>query len=106
MLLDLQIAQHADMILARRIKSAAARAVHSTACTVLTAMEQQRKHARCYVYLRVSSLGQVDGHGFERRLVAVRSYAQANGVKIAEIVREEGVSGTKDLETVPRYRNC
>ena len=64
-------------------------------------MEQQRKHARCYVYLRVSSLGQVDGDGFERQLVAVRAYAQGNGIKIAKIFREEGVSGTKDLENRP-----
>ena len=53
-------------------------------------MEQQRKHARCYVYLRVSSLGQVDGDGFERQLVAVRSYAQANGIKIAKNLQRRG----------------
>jgi DNA invertase Pin-like site-specific DNA recombinase len=64
-------------------------------------MEQQRKPARCFVYLRVSSLGQVDGDGFERQLVAVRAYTQANGIKIAKIFREEGVSGTKDLANRP-----
>jgi len=64
-------------------------------------MEQQCKRARCYVYLRVSSLGQVDGDGFERQLLAVRAYAQANAIKIAKIFREEGVSGSKDLANRP-----
>ena len=67
-------------------------------------MEQPRKNTRCYVYLRVSSVGQVEGDGFERQLIAVRSYAQANGIKIAKIFREEGVSGTKDLENRPALR--
>jgi DNA invertase Pin-like site-specific DNA recombinase len=67
-------------------------------------MEQSRKNSRCYVYLRVSSVGQVEGDGFERQLIAVRSYAQANGIKIAKIFREEGVSGTKDLENRPALR--
>jgi DNA invertase Pin-like site-specific DNA recombinase len=42
----------------------------------------------------VSSRGQVDGDGFERQLVAVRSYAAAQGIAIARVFREEGVSGT------------
>ena len=64
-------------------------------------MEQQRKHKRCFVYLRVSSAGQVEGDGFDRQLIAVRGYAHANGIRIAKIFREEGVSGTKDLENRP-----
>jgi len=39
-------------------------------------MEQQRRHKRCYVYLRVSSIGQIEGDGFERQLIAVRKYAR------------------------------
>jgi DNA invertase Pin-like site-specific DNA recombinase len=64
-------------------------------------MEQQRRHKRCYAYLRVSSPGQVEGDGFERQLIAVRDYARANGIRIAKIFREEGVKGTKDLENRP-----
>jgi DNA invertase Pin-like site-specific DNA recombinase len=64
-------------------------------------MEQRKKHNRCYVYLRVSSPGQVEGDGFERQSIAVRDYARANGIKIAKIFREEGVRGTKDLENRP-----
>jgi len=73
-------------------------------CAYVLGMEQSRKNSRCYVYLRVSSVGQVEGDGFERQLIAVRSYAQANGIKIAKIFREEGVSGTKDLENRPALR--
>ena len=64
-------------------------------------MKQPRKHYRCYAYLRVSSPGQVDGDGFERQLIAIRNYARANGIRIVRIFREEGVSGTKDLENRP-----
>lgn len=64
-------------------------------------MEQELKHKRCFVYLRVSSVGQVEGDGFDRQLIAVRSYAKVSGIRIVKIFREEGVSGTKDLENRP-----
>jgi DNA invertase Pin-like site-specific DNA recombinase len=56
---------------------------------------------KCFVYLRVSGRDQIDGDGFERQLLACQSYAAANGLEIAEVFREEGVSGTKDLEDRP-----
>lgn len=49
----------------------------------------------------MSGAGQVEGDGFERQLAAVRNYAQANGIKVARIFREEGVSGKKDLANRP-----
>lgn len=64
-------------------------------------MKQQTKHARFFAYLRVSGAGQVEGDGFERQLAAVCNYAQANGIKVARIFREEGVSGKKDLANRP-----
>ena len=56
-----------------------------------------------FAYLRVSGRGQVDGDGFPRQLVAVRQYATANGLKIARIFREEGVSGGTDWENRPAF---
>jgi DNA invertase Pin-like site-specific DNA recombinase len=56
---------------------------------------------KCFVYLRVSGQGQVGGDGFTRQLEACRKYAAAHGLKIVRIFREEGVSGTKDLENRP-----
>lgn len=50
-----------------------------------------------FAYLRVSGLGQVDGDGFPRQLAAIQRHAQANGVRIIKVFREEGVSGTSEM---------
>jgi len=49
---------------------------------------------KAYGYIRVSGQGQVEGDGPVRQEKAIRDYAEANGIAIAEIFREEGVSGT------------
>ena len=54
-----------------------------------------------FAYLRVSGKGQLEGDGFTRQLVAIKKHAAAQGIKIVRIFREEGVSGTKDLENRP-----
>ena len=54
-----------------------------------------------YAYLRVSGKGQLDGDGFPRQTAAIKKYAAANGVRIARTFREEGVSGSRDLENRP-----
>jgi DNA invertase Pin-like site-specific DNA recombinase len=54
-----------------------------------------------YAYLRVSGRGQIDGDGFPRQLNAIEQYAVANGLQVAKVFREEGVSGTKELENRP-----
>ena len=51
---------------------------------------------KAHSYLRVSGLGQVDGHGFERQREVIARYASANGLRIVQEFRDEGVSGTKD----------
>ncbi|MCU1284167.1 MAG: Resolvase, N-terminal domain [Acidobacteriales bacterium] len=56
---------------------------------------------KAFAYLRVSGKGQLDGDGFPRQLAAVKKYASANGIRIAHIFEEKGVSGTKDLEHRP-----
>ena len=58
---------------------------------------------KAYAYLRVAGKGQVDGDGFDRQLLAVRQYAEANGIKIVRVFREKGVSGTKDLDDRPAF---
>ena len=47
-----------------------------------------------HAYLRVSGKGQVEGDGFTRQLKAIREYAAAHDIKIVNVYREEGVSGT------------
>ena len=58
-------------------------------------------HAKAFAYLRVSSKGQVRGDGFPRQSKAIREYVQAHGIRLVKVFREEGVSGTKDLENRP-----
>lgn len=56
---------------------------------------------KVFVYLRVSGKGQIDGDGFERQLLACQEYASTNDLIIAEVFKEEGVSGTKELDDRP-----
>jgi DNA invertase Pin-like site-specific DNA recombinase len=49
-------------------------------------------------YLRVSGKGQITGDGFPRQRDAIRRHAKARGIAIVEEYRDEGVSGTKDLD--------
>lgn len=56
---------------------------------------------KAFAYLRVSGKGQVDGDGFSRQLAACQAFAAVQNLEIAEIFREEGVSGTKELDDRP-----
>jgi len=56
---------------------------------------------KAFAYLRVSGKGQIDGDGFERQEIACRQFAFVAGIEIAEIFREKGVSGTKELDDRP-----
>ena len=49
-------------------------------------------------YLRVSGKGQIDGDGFPRQREAVTGYAKRNRLKIEAEFRDEGVTGTAELE--------
>lgn len=49
-------------------------------------------------YLRVSGRGQIDGDGFPRQREAVACYARTHGVEVVGEYRDEGVSGTRDLD--------
>ncbi len=56
---------------------------------------------KAFAYLRVSGKGQVKGDGFTRQLTAIRKFAKERGIKIVKVFRDEGVSGTKELENRP-----
>jgi DNA invertase Pin-like site-specific DNA recombinase len=60
---------------------------------------------KAFAYLRVSGMGQIDGDGFTRQSEAIGRYAAFSGMVILETFREEGVSGTKDLENRPALQN-
>jgi len=46
-----------------------------------------------FAYLRVSSLGQIDGHGFDRQLESIEAFGRKSGYKIEGVYREV-ISGT------------
>lgn len=55
-----------------------------------------------FAYLRVSSLGQVDGDGFERQEQAIRAYCAAHGMHVRAVYREEA-SGTRESMNRPAW---
>src|SRR3954468_17765159 len=58
---------------------------------------------KAHAYLRVSGKGQVEGDGFTRQLKAIKEYAAAHDIKIVNVYREEGVSGTKESADRPAW---
>lgn len=56
---------------------------------------------KAFSYLRVSSKGQIDGDGFDRQREKVGKWAASNGFTIEREFREEGVSGSNDLDGRP-----
>jgi DNA invertase Pin-like site-specific DNA recombinase len=59
--------------------------------------------AKAFAYLRVSGKGQIEGDGFTRQLGAIKQYAAANDVKISQVFREEGVTGTRETMDRPAW---
>jgi|WetSurMetagenome_2_1015567.scaffolds.fasta_scaffold96103_1 site-specific DNA recombinase len=60
---------------------------------------------KTFLYLRVSTPGQVDGFGFDRQEEACRAYAKKAGYEIAGIFHEQGISGTKDETERPAFQD-
>lgn len=54
--------------------------------------------AKAVSYLRVSGKGQVDGDGFPRQRETIARFAKAAGFEVVDEFRDEGVSGTKELD--------
>lgn len=58
---------------------------------------------KALAYLRVSGKGQVEGDGFTRQLKAIREYAAAHDLRIMNVYREKGVSGSKESAERPAW---
>jgi DNA invertase Pin-like site-specific DNA recombinase len=58
---------------------------------------------KAHAYLRVSGKGQIEGDGFTRQLKAIKEYAATHDLKIVNVYREEGVSGTKESADRPAW---
>lgn len=57
-------------------------------------------------YMRCSSRGQVDGDTWDRQEAAINKYAAANDLVIVDWYRDEGISGTTELENRPGLAAC
>lgn len=64
----------------------------------MKALRRMAASTQAVSYLRVSGKGQVDGDGFPRQREAVARYAHAAGLELVDEYRDEGVSGTRDLD--------
>jgi DNA invertase Pin-like site-specific DNA recombinase len=56
------------------------------------------RHEPALSYLRVSGRGQLNGDGFPRQRDVIARYARTHGIDVLAEYRDEGVSGTRDLD--------
>jgi len=56
---------------------------------------------KAVAYLRVSGAGQVQGDGFARQRAAIERFAGVARLELVEEFRDEGISGTLELENRP-----
>jgi len=57
-----------------------------------------RPTRQALAYLSVSGRAQVDGDGFPRQRKAIAAYARSSRIEVVGEHRDEGVSGTRELE--------
>jgi site-specific DNA recombinase len=59
---------------------------------------------KAFLYLRVSTPGQVEGCGFDRQEEVCRAWAGEAGYEVAGVFQEQGVSGAKDETERPAFQ--
>lgn len=59
---------------------------------------------KTFLYLRVSTPGQVEGCGFDRQEETCRTFANEAGYEVSGVFREEGISGAKDETERPAFQ--
>lgn len=60
-----------------------------------------KKHIKAVSYLRCSGIGQIDGDTWDRQEASISKYAKSAGMDVVDSFRDEGVSGTKELDDRP-----
>lgn len=60
---------------------------------------------KAFSYLRVSSVGQVEGDGFPRQREKIDAYCRAHDLVVEREFRDEGVSGTKEMSDRPGLKD-
>ncbi len=59
---------------------------------------------KAVAYMRVSGKSQIDKNGFIRQEQSIGLFAQENGYQVIQSYREKAVSGTKDQEDRPAFK--
>jgi len=67
-------------------------------------MGMMKMAKECYVYLRVSSQGQLVGSGLVRQMETIKQYCKSNGFVIVDVFEEEGISGSTDESDRPAFK--
>ncbi len=62
---------------------------------IMSVIRKKNDSKMAFVYLRVSSIGQIDGNGFDRQIETIKNFCDQKGFKIEQIF-QEAVSGTTD----------
>ena len=73
-------------------------------CTLtldLIYIEQDIISMKTAIYLRVSTIDQLEGYGLEAQQAICEAMAKVNKWKIAHILKDEGISGAKDESERP-----
>ena len=60
---------------------------------------------KAFAYLRVSTSGQVKGHGFDRQLETIEAYCQGHDIELVKAYQEEGISGTTTEADRPAFQD-
>src|SRR3974377_1125906 len=60
---------------------------------------EQNTYTRALAYTRVSTEEQVQGNGLEVQERAVRAFCKSQGLRLIDVISDEGVSGSNGLDT-------
>lgn len=58
---------------------------------------------KTFAYLRVSGKGQIKGDGFPRQSQAIKAYAAEHELKVVQVFKDQGVTGTMDSMDRPAW---
>lgn len=64
----------------------------------MTANRKGAQMVKAVSYLRVSGKGQIEGDGFPRQRETIARFSKAAGFEVVDEYRDEGVSGTRELD--------
>ena len=64
---------------------------------------KKKQKTKAVSYLRCSGLGQTGGDTWDRQQAAINKYAKRCKLQLVDEFRDEGISGTKEIEGRPGW---